>query len=162
MPPGETAAIIEFLHGIGLDARPGEIDGRTFVPGIQIRHGGIVYDAEQLRHPGDLLHEAGHLAIVPPEKRAAMHIDAGKSAAEEMTAIAWSYAAAMHLGLEAAIVFHEDGYRGGGAALVENFTEGRYVGVPMLQWLGLTADEKRAPELGVPPYPHMLSWLVEA
>ena len=156
-----TSTIVEFLRGLGLDVRKGELEGRTFTPGIQIRTGGIVYDESALSHPGDLLHEAGHLAIVPPDRRAAMHIDAGKSAAEEMAAIAWSFAAAVQLHLDPALVFHGDGYRGGGAALVENFAEGRYVGVPMLQWLGLTADEKRAAELAVPPYPHMLSWLLD-
>ena len=155
------STIVEFLRGIGLDVREGELEGPTFTPGIQIRHGALIYAEDALSHPGDLLHEAGHLAIVPPDRRAAMHIDAGKSPAEEMAAIAWSYAAAMHLDFGPGVVFHDDGYRGGGAALVENFAEGRYVGVPMLQWLGLTADDRRASELGVPPYPHMLKWLVD-
>jgi hypothetical protein len=159
--PSLTSTIVEFLRGIGLDVREGELEGRTFTPGIQIRHGGIVYDEAALSQPGDLLHEAGHLAIVPPERRAAMHIDAGKSPAEEMAAIAWSFAAAVQLDLDPALVFHGDGYRGGGAALVENFVEGRYIGVPMLQWLRLTADEKHAADLGVPPFPHMLEWLVD-
>ena len=29
----------------------------------------------------------------------------------------------------------------------------------MLQWRGLTLDEKSARALGVKPYPHMLRWL---
>ena len=155
------STIVEFLRGIGLDVREGELEGPTFTPGIQIRHGALIYAEDGLSHPGDLLHEAGHLAIVPPDRRAAMHIDAGKSPAEEMAAIAWSYAAAMHLDVGPGVVFHDDGYRGGGAALVENFAEGRYVGVPMLQWLGLTADDRRAGELALPPYPHMLRLLIE-
>ena len=161
MEQTHTSTIVVFLRGIGLDVREGELEGRTFTPGIQIRSGAIVYDEAALSHPGDLLHEAGHLAIVAPDRRAAMHIDAGKSPAEEMAAIAWSYAAAVHLDLDPALIFHGDGYRGGGAALVENFAEGRYVGVPMLQWLGLTADDRRAGELALPPYPHMLRWLIE-
>jgi hypothetical protein len=32
---------------------------------------------------------------------------------EEMAAIAWSYAACVHLGLEPTVVFHSDGYKGG-------------------------------------------------
>jgi hypothetical protein len=147
----DTGRIVAFLREIGLEAGEGRVEGRTFTPGIQIRHGALVYDPAELKHPGDLLHEAGHLAIVPPGRRAAMHVDAGNQAAEEMAAIAWSYAAAVHLGLDATVVFHDDGYRGGGAALAENFGEGRYVGVPMLQWLGLTTSEA---------YPKMSRWLV--
>lgn len=157
-----TARIVAFLREIGLEVREGRIEGRTFVPGIQIRHGGLVYDPTGPFHPGDLLHEAGHLAIVSPARRAAMHIDAGKRAGEEMTAIAWSYAAAVHLGIDARVVFHDDGYKGGGASLAENFRGGRYVGVPVLAWLGLTTEPRRATERGQPPYPHMRAWLVDA
>ena len=37
----------------------------------------------------------------------------------------------------------------------------RYIGVPMLQWIGLTADEKRAKEMGIEPYPTMIKWVLE-
>jgi hypothetical protein len=33
--------------------------------------------------------------------------------------------------------------------------------VPMLQWIGLTADEKGAKETGVRPYPDMMKWLLD-
>jgi hypothetical protein len=119
----------------------------------------LVFDPARLLHPGDLLHEAGHLAVMTPERRRMAHHSAGKRAAEEMMAIAWSYAAAIHLQLDPAIVFHAAGYRGGSAALIDNFAHGRYIGVPTLQWLGMTADAKRAPDLGVAPYPAMIRWL---
>lgn len=51
-------------------------------------------------------------------------------------------------------------YRGGSASANENFGAGRYVGVPVLQWLGMTAGQERAAELGVQPYPTMLRWLL--
>jgi hypothetical protein len=76
-----------------------------------------------------------------------------------MMAIAWSYAALRHLQLAPEVVFHPDGYRGGSQSLIENFGQGRYFGVPMLQWLGMTADEKQAEKLGIAPYPHMTNWL---
>jgi hypothetical protein len=59
-------------------------------------------------------------------------------------------------------VFHDQGYRGGSKALIENFTQGRYIAVPTLQWIGLTAEPRRAAELGVAPYPYMLKWLRES
>jgi hypothetical protein len=94
-----------------------------------------------------------------PERRRACHVDVGKRAAEEMMAIAWSWAAGAHLGLDPSIVFHEGGYRGGAQAIIDNFVQGRFIAVPMLQWVGMTADPKRAADLGVAPYPHMLKWL---
>jgi hypothetical protein len=36
------------------------------------------------------------------------------------------------------------------------------IGVPALQWLGMTFDRKRAPGAGVPPFPHMVRWLRQA
>ena len=80
--------------------------------------------------------------------------------AEEMMAIAWSYAACVHLNLDPHFVFHEGGYKGG-SHLVENFNARRYIGLPMLQWIGLTADDNNAPALNVRPYPHMIKWLLD-
>jgi hypothetical protein len=154
-----AASIIRFLRDIGLTVRLGQIADPTVVPGIQIEHGALLVDPGGLTWPGDLLHEAGHLAMMDGERRRRAHIDVGSDAGEEMAAIAWSYAASVHLQLDPAVVFHAGGYRGWSEALIENFTHGRSIGVPFLQWRGLTADAQRAGELGVPPYPHMLEWL---
>lgn len=153
--------ITEFLASIGLEVKPGAIEHDCFLPGITIVRGTLVYDPEKMKHAGDLLHEAGHLAVMSAGRRSKAHVSAGKKASEEMMAIAWSYAAAVHLGLDPAVVFHEDGYRGGSRSLIENFTQGRYFGVPMLQWLGMTLDERRAKEVGVASYPVMTRWLNE-
>jgi hypothetical protein len=79
----------------------------------------------------------------------------------EMAAIAWSWAAALHLGIAPSTLFHPDGYKGGSAALIENFSAGRYIGVPMLEWLGLTVGDQRAQAEGIAPYPAMVRWLRE-
>jgi hypothetical protein len=44
-------------------------------------------------------------------------------------------------------------------SLLDNSAAGRYLAVPMLPWLGLTYDEKRAEEIGAVPYPKMKNWL---
>lgn len=156
-----TAGIVSFLVEIGLEVEPAALDEQTFLPGIRVRRGVILIDEEKLRYPGDLLHEAGHLAVIPARRRKRAEHDLGKKAGDELMAIAWSYAALVHLALEPSVVFHAEGYRGGSASLIENFTQGRYFAVSTLQWLGLTADEKTAKESGVAPYPHMIKWLCE-
>lgn len=153
--------IIRFLLDIGFQIGEIELNQQTFLPGIIVERGNILIDKSKLLYPGDLLHEAGHLAIMTVERRMRIQGDAGKKAAEEMMAIAWSYAALVHLGLEPSVVFHEGGYKGGAGSLIENFTNGRYIGVPMLQWIGLTADEKRAAEMGIDPYPSMIKWVLD-
>ena len=154
-----TATIVGFLRQIGLVVRDGEIPEGAFLPGIWIEQGTLVVNEADLRFPGDLLHEAGHLAVAAPERRSGIVGDAGSDPAEEMMAIAWSYAAAVHLQLDPAIVFHEQGYRGESTALIENFQQGRTFGVPMLQWVGMTYDATRANDYQVAPYPHMIQWL---
>lgn len=156
-----TARIAMFLGSIGIEVRAGDIPHETFLPGVEIHHGGLLADESKLTYPGDLLHEAGHLAVIEPARRLAMHQNAGDDPGEEMAAIAWSYAAALHIGLEPAALFHAGGYKGWSETLLENFAAGRPVGVPMLMWLGLTAEGRRAEEMGVAPYPHMIRWLCE-
>jgi hypothetical protein len=155
-----TGRIVAFLRDIGLAVRPGEVPGPTVLPGILVERGGLLFDPARLRFPCDLLHEAGHLAVVPPERRAALHHDVGSDPAEEMMAIAWSYAAALHLGIDPALLFHR-AYRGGGPAILAAFTQGEGFGVPMLQWVGLAYDAQRARAEGGQPYPHMRRWLRE-
>ena len=145
-----TDRIVGFIESIGLSCRSGTVDGKTVLPGILIVNGGIVYDTEKLRYPGDLLHEAGHLAVMSPERRMRAKPDVGKYAGEEMMAIAWSYAAGVHLDLDPAVVFHADGYRGGSASIVQSFASPSAVGVPLLRWLGMTDG-----------YPAMTRWLYD-
>ena len=154
-----TNMIVEFLTQIGMLVQAASIQGETILPGITISQGVLLVDESTLKYPGDLLHEAGHLAVMSPARRRQCDADVGQKAAEEISAIAWSFAAAIHLQLEPAVVFHQDGYRDGSASLIENFSQGRYVGVPMLQWLGMTFDEANAAQHGVAPFPHMINWL---
>src|SRR5262245_6901924 len=107
-----------FVRSIGIDVRAEALDVPTFLPGIDICRGAIVLDEPKLTYPGDILHEAGHVAVSDPATRrtAPVSTDPG----EEMAASAWSYAAARKLDIDPAIVFH-DGFKGGGPNMVENF-----------------------------------------
>ncbi len=158
--PALLDKIIEFILDIGFTIRKADFNHPSFLPGITVDQGTLVISESKLLYPGDLLHEAGHLAVISPEKRSNIQDNVGNKAVEEMMAIAWSYAALVYLKLDPSVVFHKDGYRGGSESLIECFTSGRSFGVPMLQWLGLTADEKRAKELGVDPYPAMIKWVL--
>jgi len=152
-----TDRLVAFVRSIGIDVRTATLPEKTVLPGLDIRDGAILVDETRMTHPGDILHEAGHLAVTDPLKRDAPQLS--PTPADEMTSIAWSYAALRHLALDPAIVFHDDGYKGEAASLIENFTAGRYFGVPLLQLYGMALEPKRAATIGVEPYPHMLRWL---
>ncbi|HEV2148505.1 MAG TPA: hypothetical protein VGR37_13970 [Longimicrobiaceae bacterium] len=156
-----TARIAGFLREVGIEVDACELSGDCFLPGIRVERGRLLVDEDRLAHPGDLLHEAGHLAVTPAERRAGLGGSVTGDLGDEIGAIAWSYAAARHLGIDPAVVFHPHGYRGASGGFLDNFAAGRYVGVPLLQWMGLTLDEKSAAEAGCAPYPHMLRWLRE-
>ena len=119
----------------------------------------MAYDLTRLQFPGDLLNEAGHLAVKSARDRKLAGVNLGEDPAEEMMASSWSYAAALHLQFPPEMVFHPAGYRGGSQSLLDSFPAGRYLAVPMLQWLGLTYDEKNAQDIGAAPYPKMKTWL---
>ena len=156
-----TQRIVDFLQEIGIEVHQGELTEPTFLPGILLDRGRLVIDEAKLLYPGDLLHEAGHLAVAPPEGRKELYNTAGDDGAEEMMAIAWSWAAALHIGIEPTVLFHDGGYKGGSENLIQNFQDGRYFGVPMLQWVGMTYDKQQAPLHSTPPYPHMIRWIRE-
>jgi hypothetical protein len=153
-----TRRIVAFLEAVGIPVALETLPRETFLPGIDLRAGGLVVDMEKLEWPGDLLHEAGHIALTEPELRASLSRPSDDPG-EEMAAIAWSYAASVALGLEPSVVFHERGYHGDSQALISNFTNGRDVGVPLLVCYGMAADSRRPDPNGPRPYPHMLRWL---
>jgi hypothetical protein len=144
------STIVAFLEGIGISARPTELPDDTFLPGLTMSEGAVLYDPDRLLYPGDLLHEAAHIALTPAVERAGLSAATTFTLGDDLAAIAWSWAALTHLRLEPAIVFHDGGYQGGARAFIDNFSNRRFVGVPMLQWLALT-DE--------PTFPEMIKWL---
>ena len=153
--------ILQFLDEIGIVYNMEPIIGDTFLPGLKIRNGTLIIDEARLLYPGDVLHEAGHLATMPPQIRITMDDnleDNDLHTGGEMMAIAWSYAACIHLEIDPHIVFHEYGYKEGGAYIVENFSEGRFFGVPLLQWCGMAYEKKFAEQNNTKPFPHMLKW----
>jgi hypothetical protein len=155
--------IADFLAEIGIAVNAGAVPDDAFLPGIALEHGGLLIDEARLAYPGDLLHEAAHVAVAPAWARTSMSggIDVpGLDTSDlEWAAIPWSYAAAVAISIDPAVVFHGGGYRGHSAGLLRNFELGVPIGVHLLEAAGMTATGERAAALGVAPYPHMLRWL---
>src|SRR5437763_16447249 len=99
--------IVTFLNSIGVGIRLGPVDVPTAFPGVLIQRGTLVVDEQKLLSPGDVLHEAAHIALAPPERRrtdfAFLHDAVG---GEEITTIAWCWAALLSLDLRPEAVFH--------------------------------------------------------
>ncbi len=158
-----TRKIVDFLIEIGIPVVSSSIDGETFLPGILVENGRLLVDESKLLYPGDLLHEAGHLALADSGLRKSLSGEVAFPGVimepVESQAIAWSYAAALHIELDPAIVFHEKGYKGNASGLLFNFQLGAYIGVNGLQAAGLTAVGAQAEKLGCRPYPSMIKWV---
>src|SRR5215831_18458521 len=131
-----TEKLAGFVRGVGIDVNAASLSEPTFLPGLDIRNGAVFVDEHRLTYPGDILHEAGHVAVADPAVRNEPKLS--PDGGDEMAAIAWSYAAARRLGIAVEIVFHPGGYKGSSPALIENFGAGRYIGVPLLQFYGMT------------------------
>ena len=61
--------VVRFLDEIGLPMRCERIERPTRLPGITIDRGTLRVDRYRLLYPGDLLHEGGHLAVLPANER---------------------------------------------------------------------------------------------
>jgi hypothetical protein len=152
-----TQQLLDFLAGIGIEVREGEVPADSFLPGIRLVAGALVVDRAALRWPGDLLHEAGHIATTPAALRTQLDdkLDDDPAIAHrgEAEASAWAWAALTRLGLPAELLFHAGGYHGQSAGLALTYSMGVYPGAAGLARAGMA---KLGGEGG---YPQMLSWL---
>lgn len=158
-----TQKIADFVRDIGLPIKTASLDQPTFLPGIEVENGAVLIDESRLTYPGDILHEAGHLAVAPAALRPSLsgEVDLPGFNADviETFAIAWSYAAIVCLGLDPGIVFHRDGYKGRSEALRNNYELGIYIGANGLVDMGMALVGANAAAAGAAPYPHMIKWL---
>jgi hypothetical protein len=147
--------ITGFLDRIGVPVAAAELRaGAGFLPGILLDRGGLLYDESQLTYPGDLLHEAGHIAMMPAESRATLSgsidVPGLDLSTLEIAAVPWSYAAALACEIDPALVFHGGGYGGRSPGLLRNFAVGVPPGMNLLVEAGMTTPDV---------YPRMLRWL---
>ncbi len=155
--------ILAFLQQIGLPAEEKNLPDDTFLPGLELGPNRIFVDFAKLKYPGDILHEAGHLAVTTSAQRAAVGSpqleQPWPTDGEEIVAILWSYAAALHLDVPLDYLFHPNGYKGNSSWLQETFAAGNFIGLPLLAWMGLTLTPEQAAQRNLAPFPAMQKWL---
>jgi hypothetical protein len=161
--PETLEPILAFLRQAGIAVREERIARETFLPGIAIAAGTLVVDRERLQWPGDLLHEAGHLAVLPAALRPQASDDLqgapGAEFAGELEALAWAYAAATAIGLPVEVLVHPGGYKGQSEALIRMYALGIYPGLQGLCAGGMAASPAFLRDCGPVHYPRMLKWL---
>ncbi|MBF02197.1 MAG: hypothetical protein CMP76_02760 [Flavobacterium sp.] len=155
--------ITSFLSEIGISLLEKELTNDTFLPGLALSNKGIEIDYNKLLYPGDILHEAGHLAVTTAEDREKISTpdmpQEWPTQGDEIGAMLWSYAAAIHLEIPLDIVFHSNGYKGSSEWLIQSYKENNFIGLPLLEWFGLTYGPEKAIENNVQPFPHMIQWI---
>jgi hypothetical protein len=175
--------VLTFLAGIGIPCELASAGAHVkgFLEGVQIRSGGLLISLGA--RVSNVLHEAGHLAILPsrfrplaqddvdaivtsmmnqvdvshpdaPEVRAAMR-------AGDPEATAWAWAAGIHLGLAPELIIGDEEYDGTGASIRLALRMRAYAGIQGLQHAGFCAARpgpyQRA--LGLPAYPQLARWV---
>lgn len=158
----ETENIFRFLEEIGIQIIEKKLDSTTFLPGLALGSNCMYVDFDQLKYPGDLLHEAGHLAVTDGETRKNINNISNEewpTQGEEIAAILWSYAALTYLKLDPSFVFHADGYKGNSEWFISNFTKANYIGLPFLEWAGLALSDNRAQVENKEAFPVMQKWI---
>ncbi len=161
----ELNKIVTFLKDIGIDIVEKEMNETTFLPGLGLGPNCIYLDVEKLEYPGDILHEAGHLAVTTPLERHQIGTENQAkdwpSQGEEIATMLWSFAACNHLELPLEFVFHAGGYKGSSNWLMDNFSSGNFIGLPFLEWTQMALSEEKALEQNKPAFPKMLKWMRE-
>ncbi|MFC4633250.1 hypothetical protein ACFO3O_04990 [Dokdonia ponticola] len=146
--------IIDFLESIRIPVVKETLPKDTFLPGLRLQGGSILMDPAQLQYPGDLLHEAGHIAVTEEALRPLIGTEnmdpEWPSSGDEIATILWSFAAARHLELDLHVVFHASGYKNDSEWIIEQFNNHIYTGLPLLEWMSLCTKEE---------FPLMRKWL---
>lgn len=158
----EVKKVVQFLEEIKINVIEKEL-GNTFLPGLELGPNCIYIDYEKLLYPGDILHEAGHLAVTTSAERKLVGTTEIPSEwptqGDEIAAILWSYGALHYLELPLEFVFHPNGYRDQSQWFISNFSSGTYMGLPLLEWMGLCLGKEKAEKEKKSPFPAMQKWL---
>lgn len=151
--------LCDFFTSVGIEWCEKDVKGNSFLPGVEIENGVLIFKRTQLTYPGDLLHEAGHIALTKAVERKQLNGDVIATNAEkkgdEIAVMLWTYAACVKLNLPPEIVFHSGGYKGESDWILTCYKNKNYLGLPLLVWMGLTADVNNS----ISGFPLMHQWL---
>lgn len=176
----KTEKVANFLREIGLQVVQVE-SASGFVDHVEIVHGAIHLDEHAA--VSDLLHEAGHVAIMPQRYRSYLNGNIGpgvKRMLEELTALhlptddplyraaiqtsdceatAWAWAAGKHLGLNDDEIIRDEDYNGGGEHVRLGLAFRGYLGINGLAHAGFCTVRPNPYRAGIPVYPELARWL---
>lgn len=180
----DLARTLAFLQDIGLPvamATPEEAWPASFCADVRIERGGLrVRPSARI---SNVLHEAGHLAVVPARFRPLLHddVDAGLRAmmaqlseenlppddlayraalqAGEAEATAWAWAAGVHLGLAPQVIIEDHEYNGEGPVIRWGLQHDAYLGINGLFHAEFCGRGPLGKLRGWPLYPTLRFWL---
>jgi hypothetical protein len=172
---------VAFLREIGLTVTE-DPTAKSFMRKVAIDKGTLRYRPDA--PVGDLLHEAGHLAIIPTRFRSYMdgNITIGiKRMFDELgqentppdspiyhaclqssdtEATAWAWAVGVHLGIPEELVIEDNQYGRTGATIRACLAARAYLGINGLTWAGYCASNAPYAKVsGKPLYPQLAFWL---
>lgn len=174
-----TERVMQFLHEIGIAVctLPG---ASGFIEGVEVVNGGLHVDPRA--RASSLLHEAGHLAIVPARFRHHLNGDLGVGMNTIMDeamsldlepdsqlqralfqmgdpeATAWAWAAGKHLDVPEDEIIRTDEYGGDGDEIRFSLALRAYVGIHGIAHAGFCVT-KHNPYRLLPVYPELAFWL---
>jgi len=178
---------IEFVRSIGIPVSTTDSEevASAFVPYCRVKGGGLMVNPEKV-FPGDIIHEAGHIAVIPSRFRPSASGTFGKSLREmkdymdananaigrfpedptlrgimqsgEAEATAWQYAAAQHIGLPDEWLFPPGSFEGNGEENLMRLKANSYMGINGLQAAGWT-KVREISRLELPTFPKLAFWL---
>ncbi|MEP9356377.1 hypothetical protein ABLE93_22740 [Xanthobacter sp. KR7-65] len=172
-----------FLQSIGIAVTIDPVAAKGgFLPGLRVRGATITVAAADHDLAGDMMHEAGHIAVTPSLFRDQLDgntnavlpamfawLDAHPAAfgypenpvaraimqSLETEAIAWSYAAALAADIDSRLPFLK-GFGGGGLDIHHQVEHGQHLGIHGLAHGGMTELPWRH---SVTPFPKMKRWM---
>lgn len=149
--------VASFLNDIGLEARMvDQLGAPSFLKDVCIDHGTLQFTENAL--VGDLLHDAGHLAVIPARFRIQMHGNLYKSFREilknldhmdpedpeavallngdDLAATAWGWACGRHLDIDPQVIITPESFGHEGDHIRRMLSMNSYFGIQALQATG--------------------------
>lgn len=171
--------VVDFLREIGIEVII-QSGAEGFIEHIQIQQGKLLVDPDS--SPSALLHEAGHVAIVPPsfwhlldgdleqsferifDEVRSLHLAPDHPLARavlqssETEATAWSWAAGKHLGIPDNLIIEDKDFDKSGKIVRFQLQNVAHYGIQGLIHAGFCSPRYREG----PKYPQLLRWIQES